>query len=159
MTRPQCVAISCVFASLCRLAWTALVAAAASGCGGSEGEVETYEIAGTVTSGGQAVEEGTISFEDPQTGSAGQAELGDGGGDEIEVPAGSYRVAIEPPMVEVTAPATAPHLSYKEMPSIPERYRTSSTSGLETRVEADAEGVNFDMTPGGGGKQSSGRRR
>lgn len=117
-----------------------------SGCGGSGTEVETFWISGTVTSGVQPVEEGTISFEDPQTGSAGQANLGPGGAYELELPAGSYRVAIEPPLVEVTAPATEPHMSYKDMPAVPEKYRTATTSGLEVSVSEDAEGVNFEMT-------------
>lgn len=118
-----------------------------SGCGRSETEAESFWISGTVTSGGRPVEEGTISFEDPQTGSAGQADLGPGGAYELELAAGSYRVAIEPPLVELMAPATEPHLAYKDMPSIPEKYRSATTSELEVSVSAEAEGVNFDMTP------------
>ncbi|MGH7199028.1 MAG: carboxypeptidase-like regulatory domain-containing protein [Planctomycetaceae bacterium] len=109
--------------------------------------METFSISGTVTSGGQPVEEGSISFYDPKTGHAGQAALGSGGEYELELPAGTYRVAVEPPFVEVSAPETEPDLVYKDMPSIPEQYRTSSSSGLEAQVGSDAEGVNFDLTP------------
>ncbi len=119
------------------------------GCSGSGGpEVKTVTVSGKVTFQGQPVEEGTITFENTETGHVGSAELGSEGAYSVELPVGHYAVAITPPMVEVPNTADSPGgEDFKDVDNIPEKYWNSATSGLTAQVDENNTTHDFDMKP------------
>lgn len=64
---------------------------------------------------------------------------------------GQYRVYVEPPQEILTPPPMGgpPMTPPKQYPSIPEKYRQASTSGLLATVEPKSSGntFTFDLKP------------
>lgn len=117
-----------------------------AGCGGGQAARQT--VTGKVTFQGAPVEEGTVTFEDSATGVAGSAEIGPGGVYSMELPDGSYKVSVAPPMVETAATADTPgDVEYKKMESIPQVYWTTGTSALTAEVSSTATSHDFDLKP------------
>lgn len=94
-----------------------------------------HQVTGKITFEGQAVKEGSITFEDPKTGAAQRAELTPDGSYSIQLQEGNYQICIEPLMVERTTKAdTPPDLTYKKADDIPAKYRSTAEAGLKHTV-------------------------
>lgn len=117
------------------------------GCTSSNGPPR-YKISGKVTFQGQAVEEGNITFADPASGQVNEGPLGSGGTYSTELPAGSYKVSIAPPLVEMKSTAdTPPDLVEKNVKNIPKKYRRQESSGFTADVAKDKRTFDFDLKP------------
>ncbi|GAB6164529.1 hypothetical protein JCM19992_05290 [Thermostilla marina] len=124
-----------------------LGAALLLGCNSGNQE-KMYTVSGAVTFQGSPVTEGQISFENPQTGFVQSADLGEEGKYTLQLPAGDYKVSISPPLIEVGGgPDSPPGEEYKQVDNIPDKYRSSESSGLTATINGDKTDVNFDMTP------------
>ncbi|RMF99739.1 MAG: carboxypeptidase regulatory-like domain-containing protein, partial [Planctomycetota bacterium] len=109
---------------------------------------KTYTVSGAVTFQGTPVTEGQISFENPQTGFVQSATLGEEGKYSLQLPAGDYKVSILPPLIEVGGGPDSPAgEEYKQVDNIPDKYRSSESSGLTANINGDKADLNFDMTP------------
>lgn len=113
---------------------------------------QCHPVTGKVTFKGQPVAEGRIRFNNQQAGVDATATLQPDGSYEIVMaegkglPEGTYAVAVLPPVVK--APL-GPMTSVKQQayPSIPNKYRTPSTSGLSFVVKSDENRFDVDMAP------------
>lgn len=123
-----------------------------SGCG-EEGPhpVPRGTVTGKVTSGGQPVTEGIVSFYNNQKGTAVDGTIGSDGSYTAEnVGAGPNTVAVTPPppppFEGVEDGKTPP--PPKEYPNLPEKYRQASTSGLTLDVkEGETKQFDIDLSP------------
>lgn len=114
------------------------------GCGGSK--FESHEVKGRVTFQGAPVTEGQVTFEDPATGFANSAGLDAMGAYTVALADGSYRVSIQPPVIQIGGgPDTPPDEGYKDVDNIPERYRRAETSGLSAQIASGQLEHNFDL--------------
>ena len=104
------------------------------GCG--SGDAGRYMVTGKVTSQGQPVEQGEITFEDPTKGQVNSSPLGSGGSYSLEVPAGDFKVSVAPPLVETKATADSPPDMVRNpaVKNIPKKYWVQETSGLSAKV-------------------------
>lgn len=127
----------------------------AAGCGGG-GDLDygpLGTLSGKVTSGGNPIAEGTIVLEKEGGGGSGGAEIQSDGTftvtDKIGgIPAGTYKVAFFPPTVEVDeGPNSPPSTGFKDMPNLPEKYRTFDTSGLTVEIKEGKNTHDFDLVP------------
>ena len=122
-----------------------------AGCGAS---ASVGQVGGKVTCDGQPVGEGLVSFHNPDTGSAAQAELKPDGTFEVSnaeggLPPGEYRVTIMPPTVQLPDTAeTEGGLGFKEVTDIPDTYRSAKTSGLTAVVVTGKNDFEFTMETG-----------
>lgn len=118
-----------------------------AGCGGSS-EVAKHPIQGSVTFEGQPVTVGSVNFYSPETGSAAAATLDASGQFELNegLPAGTYKVSVQPPIQEVAAGAPEPE-TVQEYPQIPEKYRSDTTSGLSATVGTEGNRFEFQLSP------------
>ena len=129
--------------------WAAAVALAALllptglGCGGGP-----VTVRGTVKFEGQPVTEGTVQFNDEKTGSRAEAELQPDGTYTATLPPGTYKVIVLPPLVVETG-SGMPDPRYKKVRNIPQKYRSTATSGLTATVAPDKAVNEFDLKPGG----------
>lgn len=121
---------------LCHLALGAL------GC--SSGN-RLIAIRGKVTFQGQPVTEGTVQFNDAKTGHGTEVELGPDGSYQATVPAGEYTVVILPPLLMVESKSGPPDPQFKKVKNIPEKYRSTATSGLSAPVSPDKIVHDFNM--------------
>ncbi|MCA9116767.1 MAG: carboxypeptidase regulatory-like domain-containing protein [Planctomycetaceae bacterium] len=133
--------------SVMRSALAALSLVLLAGCGGSS-EVAKQPVTGRVTFDGEAVTEGTVNFFSPETGAGASAPLDSTGSFKMEegIPAGTYKVSIQPPSQEVAAGAPEPE-NPKEYPNIPEKYRSDTTSGLTANVTDGENSFDFPLAP------------
>ncbi len=119
-----------------------------SGCGSSR---PIGTISGRVTYNGQPVEEGLVSFYDPDTGAGSQAELQSGGVFRIRnaeggLPPGEYRVTIMPPTVkQPDTEVTEGGYVVKEVPNITDKYRDVQASGFTDDVSTGDNEFEFAM--------------
>jgi hypothetical protein len=103
------------------------------GCGPS-GPV-MHKVTGKVTYMDNIVAEGAVVFEDPTTGMADRVELKAEGTYEIKVANGTYRVSVEPLLVEAKSKVEGPpDYQYKKVDNIPQKYRSGVESGLKHTV-------------------------
>jgi len=129
----------------CRLLVAALLAFVLTGCPSTSGPPR-YKISGKVTFQGQPVEEGNITFADVATGQVNEGPLGSGGTYSTELPAGSYKVNITPPLVETKPTAdTPPDMVEKNVNNIPKKYRRQESSGLTADIAKDKRTFDFDL--------------
>jgi len=118
------------------------------GCGPS---VSVGQVGGKVTCDGQPVAEGVVTFHNPDTGDAAQAELKPDGTFQVSnaeggLPPGDYRVTIMPPTVQLPDTAeTEGGLGFKEVTNIPEKYRSAKTSELTATVQTGSNNLDFAM--------------
>lgn len=116
------------------------------GCGGSQ--AARRNVTGKVTFQGSPVEEGTVTFENTATGTTGSAQIGAGGQYSIQLPDGSYKVSVEPPLVETGGTSDTPgDMEYKPMENIPEKYRTTRSSPLSVEVSSSKTTHDLEMQP------------
>lgn len=115
------------------------------GCGGGSRE-PVGQVTGKVTFGGSPVTEGTISFMS-KTGRSGAGKLNSDGSFTIAsenqgLPPGTYKVVVVPPEVEVPGDGTSlPAMIHKEMPNIPEKYRSEETTDLQVTIKEGANEI------------------
>jgi hypothetical protein len=107
-----------------------------------------YKISGKVTYQSQPVEEGTITFEDPTTGQVNSGTLGSGGAYSTELPPGTFKVSVSPPLVETKGTGDSPpDMVPKKVNNIPKKYWVQETSGLTADVAKDKRAFDFDLKP------------
>ena len=117
---------------------------ALSGCRSGERPVA---VRGKVTFQTQAVTEGTVQFNDAKTGHGAEAELGPDGSYQATLPPGGYSVVILPPLLMVESKGGPVDPQFKKVRNIPEKYRSTATSGLAVAVGANKAVHDFDMKP------------
>ena len=128
-----------------RLAVAALVLGPwALGCSSGDRPVV---VRGTVTFQGRPVAEGTVQFNDAKTGRGDEAPLGPDGSYTATLPAGTYAVVILPPMLPGESPHGPPDPRFKKVANIPEKYRSTATSGLTATVSAERARHDYDLNP------------
>ena len=97
------------------------------------------------------VEEGLITFYDPQTGTGAQATIGRGGNYRVETEdggllVGTYCIFILPPLVTEAGEGRSPPVQIlKDVPNIPVKYRHELTSGLEVNIHEGENTCNVEM--------------
>ena len=111
-------------------------------CGCGDGE-KKCTVRGTVTYGTEAVAEGTITFQNSESGTTAQADLSPEGKYSVRVAPGKYKIMVEPPMVAETRGSDAGQ-TYKKVKNIPNNFRLSETTPLTATVDADAT-LDFDL--------------
>ncbi len=119
----------------------AVAACLVLGCGNQR---VVYTVTGKVTFRGAPVTEGTILFLNPTTQDANQVPLGTHGTYTIKVPPGSYKVVVQPTLVQIGGQKGPPDYVLKGADDIPERYRQPETTDLRAEITANAT-VDFDM--------------
>ena len=132
-----------------RLCVVVVAASLLIGCGPSRAKL--YPVSGKVTFQGKPVAAGMIRFSNPQAGIDMLARIGDGGYDVVMdrgrgLPAGSYRVAVMPPLAPQQFGPIKAH-QRRECADIPERYRRPSSSGLALTVQPGLGSFDVDMQP------------
>lgn len=148
MNRVTCPRLPAFVRSLLSLA---CVISLASCGGGGDNAPPLVKVNGKVTSKGEPVSEGVISFSSSK-GINASAELQTDGTYVMKsqwgngMPAGDYSVMISPPAPK-TAPGTAAteKPAEKDYPQIPKKYRAYSTSRLEAKVAEGKSTFDFDM--------------
>jgi hypothetical protein len=116
------------------------------GLGCSSGD-RPIDIRGKVTFQGEPVTEGTVQFNDEKTGRGAQVELGPDGSYQATLHPAEYAVVILPPLQMVESPYGPPDPRFKKVRNIPEKYRSTATSGLSVSVSADRTVHDFEMKP------------
>jgi hypothetical protein len=113
------------------------------GCSTAERPVA---IRGKVTFQGQAVTEGTVQFSDPKTGHGAEVELGLDGSYEATLLPGEYTAVVLPPLLMVSKGGPVDP-QFKKVKNIPQKYRSTATSGLAAAVSTDKTVHDFEMKP------------
>jgi hypothetical protein len=130
-----------------RLALLVLISLLALGCNSGE-KNPRYKVTGKVAYQGQPVEEGTITFENPEAGQVNSSPLGSGGSYALDLPAGTYKVSVSPPLVETKGTGDSPpDLVPKKVNNIPKKYWVQETSGFSAEVAKDKRSFDFDLKP------------
>jgi len=128
------------------LAGIAFSICAFPGCSRDETVVRpAANVSGVVTYNGEAVNEGTVVFEDPKTGTVKGGDLGPEGKFQIsKVPLGTYAVSIVPKSAPFTPPADDPAKKAPEpdAANIPAKYRLAKTSTFTADVK-EGQGNQF----------------
>ncbi len=120
------------------------------GCGPSRAKL--YPVSGRVTFQGKPVAAGMIRFSDPQAGIDMLARIGGDGGYDVVMdrgrglPAGSYQVAVMPPLAPVQIGPIKSHQP-RQFLDIPAKYRRPSSSGLTFTVQPGLGNFDVDMQP------------
>lgn len=116
-----------------------------SGCGGDESGEVYGRVSGRITVAGEPLTEGSLAFQNTETGRSGSSTIGEDGSYSIpKLLVGTYQVLIlpppmPPPMIDRRAPLP-------DRSGFPMNYRTESMSTLTAEVtEGDNEGVDFDL--------------
>jgi hypothetical protein len=104
-------------------------------------------IRGKVTFQGQPVAEGMVQLNEARTGHGAEVQLEQDGTYKAALPAGEYTVVILPPLLVVESKGGPPDPQFKKVKNIPEKYRSTVTSGLTAAVSADKAVHDFDMKP------------
>jgi hypothetical protein len=119
-----------------------------TGCGGSDGPGAgkvRRNVVVTVTYQGAPVTSGQLDFQNLETGEAGGGEIDGTGKSTISnLPVGTYTVSIVPsPVIVVPDVANAP--TEQESTSIPQKYRSASTSPLKAEVTEKDYRLAFEL--------------
>jgi hypothetical protein len=110
------------------------------------------EVSGQVTFAGKPVTEGKITFINPTTGFAAEADLQPDGSYRIKTPegglvVGDYIVMVNPLIyIDRSNPRTPPSPVERPAPNIPEKYRNQGRTPLRATVQKGANTFTFDMT-------------
>ncbi len=129
---------------LCSLV-LAVSSIATIGCGPAD-KFPRYQVSGKVTFNGQPIEEGTITFADPATVQVNSGPLGSGGTYSTELPPGSFKVSVAPPLVETKGTGDSPpDFVPKKVNNIPKKYWVQESSGLTADVAKDKRTFDFDL--------------
>ncbi|WP_339747013.1 hypothetical protein [uncultured Rubinisphaera sp.] len=121
------------------------------GCGGGGPKGPSGTVSGTVTYQGQPVTEGVVNIFNTQSSEGGQGQIKSDGSYQIstpssQVPVGEYDVYVVPPTVTTPDSADGPGgEEYKVVENIPDKYRSSSTSGLKVTVNEGSNPFNISM--------------
>jgi len=122
-----------------------LVALPLAGCQSGEARVP---VAGRVVYGDAPITQGAIVFHNREAGIAVAAPLGADGGFQVKthrgegLPAGRYTISISPHGVgqdPTEMPIYEPDPSATATPSLPPRYHSAETSGIELEIQAGNE--------------------
>lgn len=115
---------------------------AVAGCGNAA-PIE-FQVTGAVTFQDKPVTEGTVTFEDNNTGFAQVFEIGPDGTYSANVPAGDYSLSIQPPMIMIADSAQSEGgAEFKKVDNIPNRYWSAFQSGMDVSVSEDTK---FDVS-------------
>ncbi|WP_437186011.1 hypothetical protein SH668x_003138 [Planctomicrobium sp. SH668] len=119
----------------------------ALGCGGGGDSIEGVKVTGKVTYKGVAVEEGSVNFYSPEKSVGGTAPINPDGTYETlrPLPAATYQVSISPAKIEKAMAKATPALVPKDMPNIPQKYRSGTTSGFSAEVTGESKSIDFEM--------------
>lgn len=115
------------------------------GCGGGGSEQPTGDVSGKITVAGKPLTEGSVAFQNTETGRSGASKIAADGTYSIpDLLVGKYKVLILPP------PMPPPMLDQKAPPpdrsGFPMNYRTEAMSDLTAEVVEGANtGVDFDL--------------
>ena len=121
--------------------------------GGCDTPEPSGTVSGKVTYKGEPVSEAIVTFISTELGSGAEDTLDTSGqysikGAQAGIPLGKYKVTIRPPEVEDPSTSTGespPLMVPKEMPNVPEKYRTEQSTPLEVEVAAGNNEHNFDL--------------
>lgn len=133
-----------------RLASCLLLGILLAGCGGS-GKGPAGTVAGKVTFQGAPLAEGNITFVKVGGGGSGAGVIETDGtysatGVEGGMPTGDYVAVLVPPEVTIDrGPNTSPEKAFKEMKTIPGKYRSDVTSDLKVTIREGRNDFNIDM--------------
>ncbi len=128
-----------------RLVLLLLTSLLAIGCNSGD-KNPRYKVTGKVTYQGQPVEEGMITFENPEAGQANSSPLGSGGNYSLDLPAGAYKVSVAPPQVEAKGTGDSPpDMVPKKVNNIPNWVQ--ETAALSAEVAKDKRSFDFDLKP------------
>lgn len=107
-----------------------------------------FTVTGKVTFQDEPVDQGGITFEDPESGIAVMGDLGEGGQYTLEVPPGTYQIGITPPLEDKTGRGDTPDdADYAKVDNIPPKYHWGGESGLTATVSDSETKHDFNMTP------------
>lgn len=116
------------------------------GCGASETVRVEHSVTGKVTFNGQPVTEGTVQFEDAATGQGGGGALTADGSYSATLGAGSYKVAVFPPVEHTPDTEISPGGEIvKDVKNIPQQFRTFDTTPLSVTVTPEQLTHDFDL--------------
>ena len=127
-------------------------------CGCGEPGAPSGTVSGKVTFNGTPIEEGIVNFFSKTTNTGGTGEIGSGGVYEAPtatngLPVGDYDVYITPPMITLPDTADSPGgEGFKEVNNIPQKYRTSTNSGLKVTINEGPNSFDIEMTDDGKAK-------
>jgi hypothetical protein len=130
------------------MVWAAFVAAAWAGC---SRDPAVGEVRGKVTFTGKPVTEGKITFINPTTGYAAEADLENDGSYVVKTKegglvVGEYTVVVNPLIyLDASDPRTPLSPVEKPAPNIPEKYRSQGRTPLRATVGKGANTFDFDM--------------
>jgi hypothetical protein len=123
------------------------------GCGSSE---VVGRVDGRITVAGEPLDHGTVVFQNAQTNIGILTPVGEGGKYHVRtykhdgLSPGDYQVAIQPQEIAAAAPPaiTHPKAQEKHQSIIPDKYQSTSTSGLTATVKpGNNPPFDFDLTP------------
>lgn len=123
---------------------TLLLAALLTAAGCQNGT--TGSVSGKVTHKGTPVTTGTLNFFAPDKGVGADAKLGSGGEFTFAtpLPAGKYKVYIQPPLPEQLPPGSKP--KKQEKLNVPLKYQDASKSDLYREVKPGKNEFPIDLT-------------
>lgn len=124
-----------------------------AGCGGGDKvwTENTGTVEGTVTFQQQPVAEGQIHLYDKTRGLGSSAPIAEGKFQFAgPIPAGTYEVSITPPPAPLPTGEDATVEPQPEYPTIPQRYRSGTTSGLVAEIKEGKNTLSYDLTPKNG---------
>lgn len=108
----------------------------------------TYEVNGVVSYQDKPIAEGSITFEDSETGVADAFPIGKDGAYTAQLPEGTFGVSIQPPMESVADSANSEGGDqFKRVDYIPTRYWSAYESKLKVDVSGDTS-FDVNMTQG-----------
>lgn len=135
-------------ASVFQVGMLSIVALVVTGCGGSDGPGAgkvRRNVVVTVTFQGSPVTSGQVDFQNLETGDAGGGEIDSTGKSTISnLPVGTYTVSIVPPPV-IVVPDVANAPTEQQTTSIPQKYRSASTSPLKAEVTEKDYQLTFEL--------------
>ena len=132
-----------------------LAACLLAGCGTSEDSRGPLgSLSGTVTHEGTALTEGLVYLQQNDGSGAGGGTIGPDGTFEITggasggIPIGTYTIWFAPPVIpdpDPNDPVTEE--TVKEMPNLPQKYRSQASSDLTVKIEEGDNSKTFELVP------------
>ncbi|MEP3480508.1 MAG: hypothetical protein ABJZ55_14750 [Fuerstiella sp.] len=132
-----------------------LAACLLAGCGSSQDTRGPLgSLTGTVTHEGTPLAEGLVYLQQNDGAGAGGGSIAsDGtfqvtGGASGGIPVGTYTVWFAPPVIPDPAPDDPlTEETEKEMPNLPQKYRSQADSGLTVKIEEGENSKTFELVP------------
>ena len=122
-----------------------------AGCGSGEGDLGN--VSGRVTFQDEPVGQVVVLFSSSETGVHIEAEVDQDGRYELRgvaaqgLPPGTYRVAVQPPPVDLPVGPIPKGFQVPKYPKIPPKYRSVDTSDLKYRISSGANQFDIFMQP------------